>query len=416
MIVAIAGVAFLVAVVYVLMMVLKEDAPFEPTPVPTTSVATPPVQGPPIAAASPEASPQPTFDPNPPPIAGSLPEMLAYAPDRLSDGSLPLSDVAEYADIERWMRARGATMPTSQRDAAWQPWSREIGTLAIPNVLQIRGIDPLWEETYGFGLHDVYQVLSVGQAPDFVWIMRGDFDVDTLQAAWVESGYQAVRLDSVTVWSLFPGDAVDLSAPASRPALGNMNNVVLLDDGTLIASSHLARLEQTMDAVNDVVPSLAEHPQVQALIAPGTRPEDLVTAIIVKGALLITGPNATPGPVVAASPEAGEIPQAELVLAGLEEPQRPDDQPALSFVLAYDSADEATRAARRARIVLEHGISPVTAQPYTDRLDIVGIWVLAGGPDDVLLHMHLACTGTSDDWLTMIDERDLGFVMWPWEP
>src|SRR5699024_7550335 len=123
---------------------------------------------------------------------------------------------------------------------------------------------------------------------DFVIIMRGDFDGDALHAAWVQSGYQAVRTHGYTIWSLFPGDAVDLSAPASRPALGNMNNVVLLDDGTLIATSRLSRMEETLRVVRGDAPSLARNPAIASLRAPGAGAEQLASAVIFKGTVLAT--------------------------------------------------------------------------------------------------------------------------------
>ncbi|HYI26149.1 MAG TPA: hypothetical protein VD767_12130, partial [Thermomicrobiales bacterium] len=165
---------------------------------------------------------------------GSLPEMLNLAPNRLADGSLPLDDIATYADIARWMAARGIATPASITDPAFAAWSAELAVLAIPDTLRASGLDPAWDAAYGFSLLDVQQVLQVGQAPDYVVIMRGAFDPAALQAAWVASGYQPVELEGVTAWSLTPGDTIDLSPAASRPAMGSLNNIVLLEDGTLV--------------------------------------------------------------------------------------------------------------------------------------------------------------------------------------
>src|SRR5699024_3756972 len=107
------------------------------------------------------------------------------------------------------------------------------------------------------------------------------------------SGYQAVRTHGYTIWTLFPGDAVDLSAPASRPALGNMNNVVLLDDGTLVATSRLSRLEETLRVVRGEAPSLAQNPAIAPLLVPGAGAGKLDSAVIVKGTVLASDP-ATP--------------------------------------------------------------------------------------------------------------------------
>src|SRR5690606_19767680 len=156
----------------------------------------------------------------------------------------------------------------------------------LPAILATRADEPIWEQTYGFAITDVHQVLAVGQAPDFVLILRGDFDRDALQAAWVRSGYQAVASRNMTLWSLFPGDAIDLSAPASRPALGIFTNVVLLDAGTLIASSRITRLETALDVVRGGGGSLAATPGKATLLAPGGGALELVSAIISKGSVL----------------------------------------------------------------------------------------------------------------------------------
>lgn len=361
---------------------------------------------------------------------GTLPELLRYSPDRLGDDSLPLSDVAQYANINAWMRARNIDTPDGPDDPMFDAWEAELENLAIPNVLATRGNETIWIDTYGFGLVDVDQVLAVGQAPDFVLIMRGDFNADELQAAWAESGYQAIRSQDLTLWSLYPGDAVDLSAPASRPALGNMNNIVLLEDGTLIATSRLARLEQAIRAVRNEEASLDENPAVTSVLSPGTLPNRMDTAVILKGSFLTADPGV---PVAVATPErkswAGRatpiaervvqepaLPQAMLMLAGLDAPVGPDGSGRLTMVFSYDTADDAVGAAIRAERVFRMSDSPVTGEPYRDRIDVRAIRTYATGGDGFVMEILASLPGGSSDWLAMIEDRDLGFVMWPWEP
>lgn len=423
---ALALVAAISVIVWVLGIVRTEQSPVDATPVATgTPVSTP------VASPSPRL-----LLPNLPLVTveridrGTLPEMLRYSPDRLADDSLPLSDVAQYANIEAWMKARNIDTPEDPSDPSFAAWEAELETLAIPNVLATRGNEDVWVDTYGFGLSDVDQVLAVGQAPDFVLVMRGDFNAEELQAAWAESGYQAVRSQDLTLWSLFPGDAVDLSAPASRPALGNMNNVVMLEDGTLIAASRLARLEQAIRAVRGEEPSLDENAGVASLLSPGTFPYRLDTAIILKGSILATDPAA---PVVMAKPERKawiggatpiadrtqrslQLPQATLMLAGLEAPPAPDEPALLSMLFSYDTADAAVGAMIRADRVVRMAESPLTGQPYTQRLDLQTIRTYATDSGPFVVEMQARLPQGSADWLSMIEERDLGFVMWPWTP
>lgn len=395
-------------VVAVMNMVLQSDqGPLEPTPQPSPE----PTIGP-TAQATP-ATPEIVFDPEPAPAEGSLLFMLGYAPDRLQDNSLPLSDIARYANIEVWMQAQGIQAPTHPDDPNWEPWRHQLTALSIPEVFATRGTDDVWIGTYGFGLHQVDQILAVGSAPDYVMVMRGDFDEESLLAAWADSGYQAVRVDGVTYWSLNPGGSVDLSAPASRPALGNMNNLVLLDDGTIIATSRSDRLEQTLSAVQGSSPNLADNADILALLSPGIEPDRLVTAILLKGTVLeeLTIPSpglvATPGP---------ELPQASLMLAGLHLQPEGEQRTTMMIVAVYDSASNATAAQRRAQTMLTGESSSITDALYSERLRLHAMRVVSTRDNQHLLLMHLTLAHGPSDWLQVIEERDLGFLMWPRVP
>lgn len=430
-VVALALVASVAVILWVLAIVRSEPSPVAPSPQPTEVSI---VAGTP--AASPAASPEPVVSLPELPLttveqyhSGTLGDLLRYAPDRLADDSLPLSDVAQYANISGWMSARHVETPIGPGDPAFDAWEQELGHLAIPNVLATRSNDQVWVDTYGFRLSDVNQVLAVGQAPDLVLVVRGNFDRDHLQDAWVESGYQAVRSEGITIWSLFPGDSVDLSAPASRPALGNMNNLVLLEDGTLIATSRLSRLEQAVRAFRGTGPSLDENPQIAALLAPATYAHRLDTAIILKGSILATDPSTpvvmvTPErkawvggatPIVAHAAQPLELPAASLMLAGLEAPPDPGAPPLFSLVLSYPDPEGAVGAAIRAERTIRMGESPVTHAPYRERIDLLTVRTWAVAEDAFLLHITAHLPQGGGDWLLILEDRDLGFVMWPWD-
>ena len=426
-IVVVGAVLAAIAVVFwVFLLVRNEESPLAPSPEVIISASSTP------ATSSPEmalATPAPTVSIVPTVVPGSLPDLLRYAPDRLANDSLPLSDIARYADIDGWMAARDIITPSGPDDPGWTMWEQELDVLALPDVLHARANDAVWLETYGFQLVEVDQVLAVGQAPDFVLIMQGDFDHDTLQAAWVQSGYQAVRRQNYTIWSLFPGAAVDLSAPASRPALGNLNNLIFLEDGTLIATSRLSRMEETLRVVRGEAPSLDENLAVATLLAPGAGAESLATAIITKGTMLATDPSTPavliptpevepPVPTTPVSTPVPEVPMpvAGLMLAGINPPQAPDGVPILSIAVSYESAEEGTLAMTRVDRNLRQEQSPVTGRAYTERLQPLGMRVVGTGEDEVVLLIHTRPLHGTDDWMAIINERDLGFLMWPWSP
>lgn len=406
---AVGVLAALVTVVVVINWVLQSDqGPLEPSPEPTSLPTLGPTQGPVTA------TPTSAFDPAPPPEPGSLLHMLGYAPDRLADDSLPLSDVAQYADIQRWMASRGIETPTDPFDPSWDAWQSELSALALPEVLATRGTDNSWISTYGFGLHDVHQVLTVGSAPDYVMVIRGNFNADVLATTWADSGYQAVRVDNVTYWSLYPGDSVDLSAPASRPALGNMNNLTVLEDGTLIATSRSSRMEQTIRTVQEDEPSLAQNPEIQALLPAGTEPETFVTALILKGSVL-EPPAGTPIAMPMGTPIA-QNQQAQVLVAGVQLRDDGPDKPRMVLVARYDSPEAATTAYSRVSYELSSGTSSITQRPYLERVHPAAMRVLATIDGGSLLFLNLDLKTDISDWLLIIEERDLGYIMWPRNP
>lgn len=417
----------------VIRQVTDTDVPdLDPTTAPASPVASPPATPGTPGPATPPADATPGADDEPVWPAGSLPAMLDVAPDRLADDSLPLNDIARYADIAGWMAAQGVTTSDSLTDPELAMWEAELANLAIPLSLRERGLDPVWQATYGFNLTQVEQVLSIGQAPDYVMILRGAFDPDALEGAWVSSGYQAVEVEGQTIWSLFPGDTVDLSAQESRPAMGAFNNVAVLDDGTLIAAAKISRLGATLEVVNGTAPSLAENDDIAALLLPGTGVERLASAVIAKGTLLqgidssmpaarSTPLARSPGTAPVATPGTGTgMPEVNIVLLGIPLPEPLDAatpvteagaaQPmTMIAVLEDETAAQAARREIAARLVGDR--SPVTGEPYISRIGEPQAAVLAGDDRAVVTITGGLVYGPAD-WLEIIGDRDLGFAFW----
>jgi hypothetical protein len=387
--------------------------PPEPTAGQTIATPTAPVHSTPTTEpATPVVTEVPQWE------AGSLPAMLEMAPDRLSDDSLPLNDVAKYSDIDGWMASNGIADPLSLAGPDIAEWDAQLDALALPASLHEFGLDPIWPQTYGFDLTQVDQVLVIGQAPDYVMIMRGDFDPELLQSAWVANGYQAVELEGMTIWSLYPGDRIDLSAPESRPAMGSMNNVILLEDGTLIAAARSARLGSVLQVVNGDAPSLAEHDDVQALLQPGTGVDTLETAVLSKGSLLqgtsdsmpelATPMPGTPEPLLPGTPEPGDelqVGEAALVLIGIWPPN--DGQISMSIRIVMDDPGAATESAQMIQQLLRSSISPVTGTPYADRFGNPVASVSRG-----VVTVHAQMEQGPVGWLDVVSSRDLGFAFW----
>lgn len=372
------------------------------------------------------------------PRSGSLPDLLRYAPDRLSEGESPLTDIGHYADISAWMKLDGVPKPSALDDQALVAWEAQLARLAIPASLGERGLSPVWGTTYGFSLLDLDQVLVVGHAPDYVTVLRGSFDAAAMQDAWVRNGYQAVEVQGTTVWSLFPEDAIDLSSPASRPSMGALNNVTLLPDGTLVAAARLSRMERALEAIDGSGPSLAENEDVASLLDPGNDGERFVSAILARGEFLRGLPRDLPEPGATPVPDTGrsitdqalrhaamargllQMPQIGLLAIGIV----PADggvgagTPALASPMVFrmslstESVDAGLDAREAITRRLGESISPVTGTSYLERFGTPRIIVREVPGDRAAVTIDATLQRGAGDWLTIIEERDLGFAMW----
>lgn len=455
--------------------ILRDNSDDGPVPSPTASIG---AQREPstgsaetaTASATASASGSPTSQSEAGPKAGSLQDLLRYAPDRLADDSLPLPFVASYADISGWMAMHGISKPTSLSDPSLARWERQLSALSLPTSLSTRGKESLWKSTYGFDLTQVDQVLTVGQAPDYVIILKGAFDSTELQNAWSGSGYQAVKVEDTTVWSLFPQDRIDLSAPASRPALGSLNNMVLLEDGTLIAAAKLSLLQSALKVYNGDKSSLGENDDVQSLLSPSNMPGQLVSAIVAKGDLLETiAPKSKDGegngtnipavdetkstPAASTPTTAAQMPEVKLVLIGLQQfdpavgtatpasaatpapaggssleaspavtttlptmvarNARPGEMVMMLLLQDDDDVDAAQRVMRD-RLATERSV--VTGRLFASRLNVTSLNVSADGAGTNMVLLRANLIDGPDDWISIVETRDLGFAFWSQSP
>ncbi|HYJ13427.1 MAG TPA: hypothetical protein VEW66_07540, partial [Thermomicrobiales bacterium] len=155
------GVALVMSVVVIGMWSLirvfgDTDIVPSPTTVPTAiaiATSTPAVSpSTPVEPATPADSDEPVW-----PI-GSFPHLLQMAPDLLAEGSLPLNDIARYSDIAGWMTSQGVTVPPSLFASGTREFTDALIDLNLPTSLREFGLDPRWQQTYGFNLTQVNQV------------------------------------------------------------------------------------------------------------------------------------------------------------------------------------------------------------------------------------------------------------------
>lgn len=439
-----------VASLWTLIERLSDDGVLDDPAVTATTIAEPAPRETPIL----DDDGTPNADGADPPRLGSLPDLLRYAPDRLGAGGFPLTDIGHYADISAWMDQAGVAAPAGLDDPALATWEAQLADLAIPSSLGERGLDPIWQATYGFSLLDLDQVLSVGHAPDYIFIMRGAFDAEAMRDAWVRSGYQSVEVEGTTIWSLYPEDAIDLSSLASRPSMGALNNVTLLPDGTLVTAARISRMEFALEAIGGSSPSLAENRDVAPLLETGNDAERFMSAIVARGELLRVLPSglprsrATPAPDrarsitdqaldhAAAARELVRMPEIDLLVIGIvpaddvagaggatDAAARPAGDmaagtpvlvPPMLFrmILSTDDLDAGRNARDAITRRLAENVSPVTGTSYLERFGTPRIVVREVPGDRAAVTIDASLWRGAGDWLRIVEDRDLGFAMW----
>jgi hypothetical protein len=367
-----------------------------------------------LAESTPAASTRPPATPTQPATApsgdtgeielprGSLPALLRLAPDWIDDADRGLPIQATYADLQHWVAATGLDPATPEPDAM----PDAIAPLSLPEALKTHGFSAEWREVYGFDLRQVDQVLAVGQAPNLVLIMPGHYDADTLYATWVASGYQAVEVEETTVWSLVPGDRIDLSAPASRPALGLMNHVVLLEDGTLVTAARQSLMAEALRVVSGDASSLFDR---DGLREASMSPENISSpsAVIASGQLLrmpqTAGTDLSPG----ASPITGQAPLAlpavDLVVLALASPAQDDGTPVV-MTLVYDDAPN------EIELVCAVMEERARGDPVWSRRHSLESIVVAGEDGNIIEARFSMVSGRAG--LDMIDQADLIPFAW----
>lgn len=334
--------------------------------------------------------------------AGSLPALLALAPDQLAGEENGLPIQATYANLPLWLERQGLD-PGELTDI---DLAHVLEPLALPDVLETRGLSPEWRAMYGFDLRQVDQVLTVGHAPNQILIMPGRYDAHTLLTTWAENGYQAVEVEEMTVWSLFPGDRIDLSAPASRPALGSMNTVVLLDDGTLIATARQSRMAEALRAVRGGDSLLDNDGLRDAAVLEANASASSV--VIASGHLMqrpvsgetIPGPAASP-PAQGAAEAGTELPPVDLLVFALDGPEG-DDGRAITMTMVYDPPPDDVDEIPD---VVTSRVAADTEWSTRYRLDAIKVT----GEDGAMIQVRIV---PAEDGQSIIDDRDFGPFGW----
>ena len=276
--------------------------------------------------------------------------------------------------------------------------------------------------TFGFRPLDVDRALEVGRPPDALSIYQGGLDRAALEAAWSKTGFKQVSLGGGHVlWTLGEDGAIDLSSPVAPFGAGAFNNLLLLDDQTLLVARKGSVIRAVVSfATGEGAASMldgADVAQAIAALSPG-----VVSSIGVGGALLAP---VQPGGKATPSPQAGNETMPEVVFAifGIEAgargqiasdgstpvadatPEAGREPVLVEARLATSSAADAAQAAAVASMRWETMESLVIQQPYSSLMTLVSSGVSPAA--DTVAALDFDPGATPGRWIQMVAMQDL---------
>jgi len=276
--------------------------------------------------------------------------------------------------------------------------------------------------TFGFRPLDVDRALEVGRPPDALSIYQGGLDRAALEAAWSKTGFKQVSLGGGHVlWTLGEDGAIDLSSPVAPFGAGAFNNLLLLDDQTLLVARKGSVIRAVVSfATGEGAASMLDGADVAQTITALS--PSVVSSIGVGGALLAP---VQPGGKATPSPQAGNESMPEVVFAifGIEAgargqiasdgstpvadatPEAGREPVLVEARLATSSAADAAQAAAVASMRWETMESLVIQQPYSSLMTLVSSGVSPAA--DTVAALDFDPGATPGRWIQMVAMQDL---------
>ncbi len=383
--------------------------------------------------ASPGASPAAGIAP-PANARERLTEMLRLVPPDLLGGPDPNTWLFSWLDLESHLTALG------------NPDLFDPATDSIAIMTPIMIDDPLLREArmpdmwefFGFSPFEVHRTLVAGASPGTLTLYAGGFDASTLPEIWEAAGYEHKSGMAGDYWTIGENAEMDMASPIQRLAIARMNNLAVLDGGTVVAAPMAEFIEFVQANLASGDASAADDPAIAALV--DTLPESAVNVIALPGAGLeassITPEN--PGmettnsrleDLIAESDDAvGPMPVSEMALFGVtagaiapptstsdvaEEmpPQQGDPGEAHVFVhLLLGSEVDAEAAAGVVLWRIENLLSPVAGYAYIERL--APLFAPADAVQGSVAAMSFATPDTVASWHQLLGVQDLWPFVW----
>jgi len=392
----------------------------------------------PAAGSGPRATAQTASPAAGPAEADTLADLLRFVPAAVLGKLDDAGHVVTFADMGAQLAAVDVAVPASRDDPGYDRWTAATFGLVPPQDVGFSISIPEWRETFGWDGFIVSRSLEMGRPPGTVAVYAGSFDQTTIGAALTALEYAPVAIPGAAeAWSRSPEPDFDRTNDAARYALGRLNTVAFLPDGTMVTGGVLAGVAEVVATATGGAASLADEASVQHLLAAQSPP--LVTAMLVSGGALAGGvdpsiflPGAgTPMPdlddvaATAATEMAARaaMPPVLLALLGrtaggplrtissdLATPAAPAGTPlALTrFTLLLASPEAAAQAVPVIEERLATGVSNASDRPWSE---LMSAWSVVAVPDAPVVVVEVE-TDRPSLWYSLLFQRDLGFLAW----
>lgn len=328
-------------------------------------------------------------------------DLLALIPEGIADPSESAGQIAVFANLAAQLKALGVSVPTDVKDKnQLSPWLDATRGMAGPSAMAF-ALAADWRPTFGFSLLDVDESLEYGAPPLVLTIYRGRFNRTEIDAALTASGYKTLDEAGARVWSLSEDESIDPKNAANRLVLARMNNVALLDDGTMLAAPRLDALQAMLGDRAGSASPVAANDDIQSLAT--AIPIELVTALLLNNEGIAPS---SPAKLALTGLTAGSVTASEGPTSSGHAAAR---LAKWEWAMLTGSPSEATAFAKTIDAGIKNGKSVANQQPYTDFFKSWTAEPVADSPI-VLLEIEFPSGIMAQRWQQMIYRRDVGFL------
>ena len=339
-----------------------------------------------------------------------------------------------YANLALQATETGVEVPTGDPG---QPipddWMAAVGTMSIHSRASFMTL-PEWEETFGFSLFDLDQVVEYAAPPDSFSLFRGRFDTDDLVRHWAAEGYQIRETDAGPYYTIRGDFEIEMGSDTGRLVMASANYVATLAPDTIAFAATERLITEAVNLAAGTGTSFADEINVASLLEG--IPDDLISGTIIPGSLLL----ATGDPAELLTEDPGEIDVDAIATRLADDAAAAAAMPPLTVALLGSTAGNplpspatgaatpvaAIPAARAVAVLVttNDAVARTVAEVVDARLqgsggesawtDFFPAWEISVVKDEpvVTVELELAPERPASILIQMLYRRELGFLAW----